>query len=106
MNAWAYLLCVLAGCVLVDLCSVFGLQEYGDEAGASSAMPSPRAHTAASQLSPVFEDHMRPNDETAGMGSAQCRREQQSRSAGNHSLSRVKNTGQILCEMLLSDTRA
>ena len=82
------------------------MQEYGDEAAASSAVPSPRAHTAAIQLSPVFEDHMMPSDETAGVDSAQYAREQQSRSTGIHSLFCVRNTGQILCELLPSQTRA
>lgn len=76
-------MCVLAHLLLAGICTIIDLQGYGDGEGASSPVASPRIATAASQLSPVFEDHMRPHDDMAGVQAAQCSRGQQPRNTGN-----------------------
>lgn len=98
-------MCVLAGQFLAGICTIVEVQGYEDGEGASSPVTSPRIAAAASQLSPVFEDRMRPHDDTAGVQAAQYSRGQQPRSTGNESCSHLRTTGQGVYEhrmMLLS----
>lgn len=76
---------MLAGLFVAGVCTTFGLQGYEDGEGTSSPVASPRIATAASQPSPVFEDHRRHHDVAAGVQAAQCSRGQQPRSTGNKS---------------------
>lgn len=68
-------------------------------------MPSPRCGTAASQLSPVFEDNMRPSDETARVHLAQGSRELPFTAAGI-TPPYVSNTALCLNELLPLVSRA